>query len=57
MGIAPTTHSTYGVRQFGPRRLWDEAEAAYRWWESVNKPGIEDWEWVVAPDRQSVSVP
>jgi protein-L-isoaspartate O-methyltransferase len=55
--IAPKTHSTYVVRQFGPRRLWDEAEAAYRWWEASGKPGIEDWEWVVAPDRQSVSLP
>jgi protein-L-isoaspartate O-methyltransferase len=55
--IAPTARDTYVVRQFGPRRLWDEAEAAYRWWESSGKPGIEDWEWVVAPDRQSVALP
>ncbi|MEU3598853.1 methyltransferase domain-containing protein [Streptomyces sp. NPDC006798] len=29
------------VWQSGPRRLWDEAEAAYQWWENKGKPGHE----------------
>ncbi|MGH3949092.1 MAG: methyltransferase domain-containing protein [Pseudonocardiaceae bacterium] len=28
------------VRQLGPRRLWDEAEAAYDWWYERGKPGL-----------------
>ncbi|MFH8346200.1 methyltransferase domain-containing protein [Streptomyces sp. NPDC018045] len=29
------------VRQYGARRLWDEAEAAYRWWVAHDRPGHE----------------
>lgn len=32
---------TASVWQSGPRRLWDEATAAYRWWEAKGKPGHE----------------
>lgn len=32
---------TYEVRQSGPRQLWDEVEAAYRWWEANGSPGLE----------------
>lgn len=28
----------YAVTQYGPRRLWDEAEAAYRTWEALGSP-------------------
>lgn len=27
--------------QYGSRRLWDEAEAAYRWWGDHGRPGPE----------------
>lgn len=47
----------YAVRQFGPRRLWDETEVAYRWWQQRGEPPLEAWEWTVTPDRQSVSLP
>ncbi|GAA2221982.1 methyltransferase domain-containing protein [Streptomyces amakusaensis] len=33
-----TPRDTYPVRQYGPRRLWDEAEAAYRKWERLDRP-------------------
>ncbi|MEV7089863.1 hypothetical protein AB0O07_28915 [Streptomyces sp. NPDC093085] len=33
--------SEYAVVQSGPRRLWDETEAAYRWWEERGRPGVE----------------
>ncbi len=26
------------VRQYGPRRLWEELEAAYRWWIEAGRP-------------------
>jgi protein-L-isoaspartate O-methyltransferase len=44
----------YDVRQHGPRRLWNEAEAAHRWWRHSGEPTLEDWEFVVTPDRQTV---
>ena len=31
----------YEVHQSGPRRLWDEVEAAYRWWADRDRPGHE----------------
>lgn len=33
----------FDVRQVGPRRLWDQAEAALRSWRSHGSPGVEDW--------------
>ncbi|MFD5507264.1 protein-L-isoaspartate(D-aspartate) O-methyltransferase [Streptomyces sp. NPDC127051] len=32
---------SYEVVQCGPRRLWDETAAAYRWWEKQGRPGFE----------------
>ncbi|MFC5720543.1 methyltransferase domain-containing protein [Streptomyces gamaensis] len=31
----------YVVVQSGPRKLWDETEAAYRWWEETHRPGFD----------------
>ncbi|MFI5983143.1 methyltransferase domain-containing protein [Streptomyces sp. NPDC051555] len=31
----------YEVVQSGPRRLWDETEAAHRWWTDRGRPGFE----------------
>ncbi|MBD0746382.1 protein-L-isoaspartate(D-aspartate) O-methyltransferase [Streptomyces sp. CBMA152] len=31
----------YAVVQSGPRKLWDETEAAYRWWAEQGHPGFE----------------
>jgi protein-L-isoaspartate O-methyltransferase len=45
----------YLVRQSGIRRLWDEAEAAFRWWQDQGKPFITEWEWTITPDRQSIT--
>lgn len=33
--------ATARVWQSGPRRLWDEAEAAHRWWERQGRPGFD----------------
>ncbi|MGH3885705.1 MAG: methyltransferase domain-containing protein [Pseudonocardiaceae bacterium] len=30
----------YPVRQFGPRRLWDEVEAAHQWWLDQGSPPL-----------------
>jgi protein-L-isoaspartate O-methyltransferase len=49
------------VRQYGPRRLWDETEAAYRRYQQTGEPGPErlgltvtrdgQVPWVDSPDR------
>ena len=33
----------YRTAQSGPRRLWDEIEAAYGWWQEMGRPGIEEF--------------
>lgn len=42
------------VRQLGPRRLWDEAEAAYDWWYAHDKPTLTRFGMTVTADTQSV---
>lgn len=42
----------FTVYQLGPRRLWDEVECAYRWWERHDKPGIDRFGWEFRDDRQ-----
>ncbi|WP_328973815.1 methyltransferase domain-containing protein [Streptomyces sp. NBC_00239] len=33
--------TTFPVVQSGPRRLWDELEAAWRWWDKQGRPGFD----------------
>ncbi|OZM72214.1 protein-L-isoaspartate(D-aspartate) O-methyltransferase [Amycolatopsis antarctica] len=40
------------IRQSGPRHLWDEAEIAYRWWDTTGRPHITDWQWTITPEGQ-----
>ncbi len=60
---AKLTHTTPGadedvfpVQQQGPRRLWDEVEAAYHWWVDVGCPPPDRWEFVVTPDGQRIGL-
>jgi protein-L-isoaspartate O-methyltransferase len=46
----------YEVRQQGPRRLWDEVEAAHRWWLGQGKPTMDQWRFTVSPDRQTADL-
>jgi protein-L-isoaspartate O-methyltransferase len=57
--VVPTTPRSdrYLTRQTGPRRLWDEAVAAYRWWDQHGKPGIEAWQWTITPHQQRINLP
>lgn len=41
-------HAT--VHQSGPRRLWDEVEAAVTWWVGSGGPGVERFGLAVGPD-------
>ncbi|MET8658377.1 methyltransferase domain-containing protein [Streptomyces griseus] len=61
----PDTHQ-YAVAQYGPRRLWDEAEAAHGAWEALGRPtraraGISvaergQWLWIDEPERDLSAV-
>ncbi|MCH6161891.1 methyltransferase domain-containing protein [Streptomyces marispadix] len=42
------------VYQAGPRRLWDEVEAAYRWWREQGEPGYERFGLTVTQGEQHV---
>ncbi|WP_224279394.1 methyltransferase domain-containing protein [Streptomyces sp. LS1784] len=44
----------YEVYQSGPRNLWDEVEAAWRWWDEQGRPGFERFGLTVTPDGQTV---
>ncbi|GAA4060178.1 methyltransferase domain-containing protein [Actinomadura miaoliensis] len=46
--------SAHRVLQHGPRKLWDEIEAAYRWWEQNERPLTGRFGLAVFPDRQYV---
>lgn len=54
--VAQHDDDRYIVRQFGPRRLWDEVEAAIRWWQRKNEPPLEAWVWTITPYQQRVSL-
>ncbi|MGQ0774126.1 MAG: methyltransferase domain-containing protein [Pseudonocardiales bacterium] len=51
----------FTVRQLGPRKLWDEVEAAYDWWYEQGEPGLDrfgfqirdgqQWVWLDEPDN------
>ena len=54
--VAPCSEDMYTVRQFGPRRLWDEAVRALDWWKRKGEPPIEAWTWTVDNGRQTVTL-
>ncbi|MFH8794882.1 methyltransferase domain-containing protein [Streptomyces sp. NPDC017941] len=43
------------VWQSGPRRLWDEVEAAVRWWEEQGRPGIDRFGLTVESDGRTTA--
>ncbi len=42
------------VQQHGPRRLWDEVEAAYRRWTRLGRPDVGRFGMTVTPEGQRV---
>lgn len=50
--IALNPDPPYKVQQGGPRRLWDEVEAAYRWWIDIGTPTVDAWRVTVSPTGQ-----
>ncbi|WP_329399978.1 methyltransferase domain-containing protein [Streptomyces melanogenes] len=45
---------SYEVYQSGPRRLWDETEAAYHWWADAGRPGFDRFGLTVDGDHAKV---
>ncbi|MEU6231806.1 hypothetical protein [Kitasatospora sp. NPDC047058] len=45
---------SFTVWQYGRRRLWDETEAAYRWWIDTGRPGPERFGLTVTKEGQAV---
>ncbi len=43
---------SYSVRQYGPRKLWDDAETAWHWWIDAGRPHRTRFGATVTPDRQ-----
>lgn len=46
----------YEVRQAGPRSLWDELRAAYRWWGELGKPPVHEWQFTVTETGQQITL-
>ena len=44
----------FEVVQSGPRKLWEEVEAAYRWWEAQGRPGFDRFGLTVTGDAETV---
>lgn len=42
--------ASFVIGQHGPRRLWDEATAAYDWWVSAGRPDYHHFGLTVTPD-------
>ncbi|WP_035850634.1 hypothetical protein [Kitasatospora azatica] len=43
-------HDEFTVHQYGPRRLWNEVEAAYLWWLEKGRRGPEPFGLTLTPD-------
>ncbi|MEW2318343.1 hypothetical protein [Streptomyces bauhiniae] len=47
-------HEEFQVHQSGPRRLWEEVERAYRWWDAQGRPGFERFGLTASRDGERV---
>lgn len=52
----PDSDGPHTVYQHGPRRLWDEVEAAHRWWVDQGEPGADRWRLTVTPEGQRIEL-
>lgn len=48
----PDQPGPYRVRQYGPRRFFDEVSAAYRSWKAAGKPPAHTWRITITPEGQ-----
>ncbi|MEU2433645.1 methyltransferase [Streptomyces sp. NPDC007861] len=52
--VAERAADRFTVRQHGPRRLVNELEAAYAWWQGVGSPGPEQFGMTVTADGRHI---
>jgi protein-L-isoaspartate(D-aspartate) O-methyltransferase len=48
----PDKPGPYRVRQYGPRRLFNEVSTAYRGWKAAGKPPAHTWRITITPEGQ-----
>lgn len=53
---APGEPGPYKVYQYGPRPLWDEIEAAHKWWVELGRPDAQRWQFTVGPEGQRIEL-
>lgn len=46
----------FTVHQHGPRRLWNEVEAAHQWWLDHDEPGPECWHFTGTAQNQRIEL-
>lgn len=46
----------YPVHQYGPRKLWNEVEAAHAWWVGHGRPDADRWQFTVTPQAQRIEL-
>lgn len=44
------------VHQYGPRRLWDEIQAAHQWWVDQGKPDVDRWRFTLTSRCQRIEL-
>lgn len=52
----PDDPGPYKVYQSGPRRLWNEIEAAHQWWVDQGRPDADRWRFIVIPEAQRIEL-
>jgi protein-L-isoaspartate(D-aspartate) O-methyltransferase len=52
----PNDAGEFQVLQHGPRRLWDEVDAAHAWWVDQAKPEADRWRFTITPDGQRIEL-
>lgn len=52
----PASDGPYPVYQYGPRRLWNEVEAAHSWWVRNGRPGADGWCFTITPEGQRIEL-
>lgn len=45
----------FTVWEYGPRHLWSEVEAAYRWWDCSGRPGPERFGMTITPNGDHIA--
>lgn len=52
----PSDQDEYLLLQSGPRKLYDEATAAYQWWVGTGRPTLDRWRFTVTPPGQHIEL-